>query len=132
MSTSPASSILYHVTITASSDIRLPRIPEHDASSTAACNCTKAFFIGRKDTQNMQKPKEWEQGLDSLPLKRIIRSTAFSFGVQLFWYPSVSVKRRRRITSVYHRVIRNSGLQTEWYAGSMCFFKCAQKVLWQG
>ena len=19
-----------------------------------------------------------------------------------------------------------------WYAGSMCFFKCAQKVLWQG
>lgn len=54
------------------------------------------------------------------------------FWCPTFWYTSVSVKRRRRITSVYHCVIRNSGLQTERYAGSMCFFKCAQKVLWQG
>ena len=86
----------------------------------------------------MQKPKEWEQDLGNLPLKRIIPSKTCSFGAQLFWYtshamsPHVSVMRRRRITSVYHCVIRNSGLQTERYAGSMCFFKCAQKVLWQG
>ena len=45
MSTSPASSIRYHVTSTASSNIRLPRMPEHDASSTAECNCRYAFFI---------------------------------------------------------------------------------------
>ena len=36
----------------------------------------------------MQKPKEWEQDLGSLPLKRTIPSNTCSFGVQLFWYTS--------------------------------------------
>lgn len=35
----------------------------------------------------MQKPKEWEQDLGSLPSKRVVRSTACSFGVQLFGTP---------------------------------------------
>ena len=35
----------------------------------------------------MQKPKEWEQDLGNLPPKRAVRTTACSFGVQLFGTP---------------------------------------------